>query len=448
MVRPTGDIKFPHDGQEEYNFGFCYALPPVVVTPVDLVGVNGNPQPLVDVIPGGNIINVVDEAGIAETIAVSGKQVAGETTEEDSAFRRAPYGLTKSLTGCIKLGLCMPSRRPASSSSTRPSGWSVNVRLCASASAEKSMEEQREAKREGIRGAIAQQQNGNGNGNCMMTRGQTGWSLITDPVKLERRLKRQRSEAGDDASTDSERDGKGRESKCSKCALTLDGQQDVIPSPVPSPGPQLQQQHHLHQHQHVTFASIERQPSSLPRAPLPPEAGPWSGILVERGGEATAAASPTPRKQTGGFEPFLLNPVKTNPPPPAVHTMANGSNSIPPQPIQGCGCFQSILHTPSCNAPAASRGVVQSLAPPMSVDTQMQSQQSGMEVVDPGQSCRNADFSKCRGGGGEQAQHLELSWSSSVSGACGGTGKSGVEMNKLVEKFAEEVLEVLVDDEE
>ncbi|KIL60888.1 hypothetical protein M378DRAFT_902950 [Amanita muscaria Koide BX008] len=302
----------------------------------------------------------------------------------------------------------MPSRRSASSSSTRPSGRSVNVRLCASPSAEKSMEEQREAKREGIRGAIAQQQNGNGNG--MMTRRQTGWSLITDPVKLERRLKRRRSEAGDDASTDShaseERDGKGRESKRSKRAPALDGQQDVIPSPVPSPGPQLQQQHHLHQHQHVTFASIERQPSSLPRAPLPPEAGPWSGILVERGGEATAVTSPTLRKQTGGFEPFLLNRVSSSTSGPS---MASGSSSIPPQPIQGCGYFQSILHTPSCNTPAASRGVVQSLAPPMSVNTQVQSQQSGMEVVDPGQSCRNADFSKCRGGGGEQAQHLELS---------------------------------------
>ncbi|KAM6492651.1 hypothetical protein JOM56_012375 [Amanita muscaria] len=66
---PTADKK---------NTTSPFALPPVVVTPVDLVGVNENPQPLVHVDPGGN---VADEVGIAETTAVNGKQVAGETTE-------------------------------------------------------------------------------------------------------------------------------------------------------------------------------------------------------------------------------------------------------------------------------------------------------------------------------------------------------------------------------
>ncbi|KIL55888.1 hypothetical protein M378DRAFT_173208 [Amanita muscaria Koide BX008] len=51
-----------------YNhLDFFYAPPPtwhiVVVTPVDPVGVNGNPQPLVDANPDSN---VVDEAGLVD----------------------------------------------------------------------------------------------------------------------------------------------------------------------------------------------------------------------------------------------------------------------------------------------------------------------------------------------------------------------------------------------
>ncbi|KAM6489292.1 hypothetical protein JOM56_015193 [Amanita muscaria] len=52
---------------------FFYA-PQVVVTAVDPAGVNENPQPLVDANPDGNIINIVDEAEIAETTAVNGEQ--------------------------------------------------------------------------------------------------------------------------------------------------------------------------------------------------------------------------------------------------------------------------------------------------------------------------------------------------------------------------------------
>ncbi|KAM6492645.1 hypothetical protein JOM56_012369 [Amanita muscaria] len=105
------------------------------------------------------------------------------------------------------------------------------------------------------------------------------------------------------------------------------------------------------------------------------------GILVERGGEATAVASPTLRKKTGGFEPFLPNPVRTNLP---LHTMANGSSSIlPPRPIQDVDPSNPIFTPPA--APPQPPQEASSLAPPI-----------------------NTDFSKCGGGGGERAQHLEL----------------------------------------
>ncbi|KAM6489293.1 hypothetical protein JOM56_015194 [Amanita muscaria] len=81
--------------------------------------------------------------------------------------------------------------------------------------------------------AQLEQQNGNRNGT-MTRRSARANRLeldirITDPVKLRRRLKRQRSEAGGDASTDShaseEGDGEGRESKRPKRAFAaLDGQ--------------------------------------------------------------------------------------------------------------------------------------------------------------------------------------------------------------------------------
>ncbi|KAM6492661.1 hypothetical protein JOM56_012385 [Amanita muscaria] len=178
-----------------------------------------------------------------------GHYLTSQVFLEDTAKKpRAPYRLTKTLTGRIKPQLCMPSRKLTSS---RPSGWSIDIWLCRSASAEKNTEEQREANREGISDA-----------NCSAAKRErerereryddderaNGLELdirITDPVKLERRLKRQRSEAGDDAPTDShaseERTDKGRESKHSKRAPgALGGQQDVDelnPSPVPSPGP-------------------------------------------------------------------------------------------------------------------------------------------------------------------------------------------------------------------
>ncbi|KAM6489301.1 hypothetical protein JOM56_015202 [Amanita muscaria] len=113
----------------------------------------------------------------------------------------------------------------------------------------------REMPKEKEDAAQLQQQNGDGNG--MMTgcsaraNGLVLDIRITDPVKLERRLKRQRSEAGD-ASTDSHASEKEDAKDPKPARGALDGQQDVDeldiigPSPVLSPGPQLQYQRHLH----------------------------------------------------------------------------------------------------------------------------------------------------------------------------------------------------------
>ncbi|KAM6489275.1 AAA domain containing protein [Amanita muscaria] len=475
--------RFCKRASEEYNFDFF--PPEVAVTPVDPVGINGNPQPLVDANPDGNII--VDEAGIAETTAVNGGQVAGETTEaglqqqqqqlqlqlqqqqavlleqpklydmdlermhdelyrgryitpqdflEDTAkiLRNAEARAHEDLDRLHK-AQAMYTFAEVSILEFDPA---LRMECQRMAVRERKRREEHRKSREKLKEKedaaqlLQQQQNGNGNG--MMTRRSAranGLELdirITDPVKLERRLKRQRSEAGGDASTDShaseEGDGEGRESKRPKRAPgTLDGQQDIDeldiigPSPVPSPRPQLQQQHHPHhhhhQHQHVRFAGVERQPSPLPHAPLPPEAGPSSGILVERRGETTDVANPTPRKQTSGFDPFLLNPVSPSEPifhhsrsPTPGHTMVNGiSSNIPPQPIQDADPSNPFF-TPRAAPPRPSQEA-SSLAPPMSVDMNILSQPSAMEVVDPSLSYRNADFLK-GGGGGEQAQHLEL----------------------------------------
>ncbi|KIL54903.1 hypothetical protein M378DRAFT_18435 [Amanita muscaria Koide BX008] len=56
--RPTLPVRFVPRVQ------LFYAPPPVIIL---LLGVNGNPQPLVDANPDGNIVSVVDEAGVAET---------------------------------------------------------------------------------------------------------------------------------------------------------------------------------------------------------------------------------------------------------------------------------------------------------------------------------------------------------------------------------------------
>ncbi|KAM6492650.1 hypothetical protein JOM56_012374 [Amanita muscaria] len=217
----------------------------------------------------------------------------------------------------------MPSRRSASSSA-RPSGLRVNVWPCASASAEKSTEEQREAKREGIHGAIAQQ------GRAMRL-------VMTLPC-LGR---------------------KGRQRKrIQPFQVLLMGNSDLNPSLVPSPGPQLQQQHHLHQHQHVTFATIERQPCSLPRAPLSPEAGPSSGILAE------------------GERLLLLLPVQLCGSKPAGLSRSCSS----PQPIQDADPSTDPFFTPPA-APPQPPQEASSLAPPIFVDTHMQAPAVGYHLV-------------------------------------------------------------------
>ncbi|KAM6489309.1 hypothetical protein JOM56_015210 [Amanita muscaria] len=248
--------------------------------------VNGKPQPLIDAGLDGNIINVVDEAGVAETTAVNGGQVAGETMGEGPQ----------------------------------------------------------------------QQQQQNGNGNGMMTTGcsarANGLELdirITDPVKLERSLKRQRSEADGDASTDSHALEKGDAKGPKPAPGALDRLMNLLDPLL------FRRQDHSSStntiYHVIRFARDERQPSALPRAPLPQRA-----VLIERReGRDSAVAIPTLRKQTTGFDPFLLKPVSPSEPifhhqrslTPG-HIMANGSSSsIPPQPIQDLDPSNPVFTPPA-----------------------------------------------------------------------------------------------------
>ncbi|KIL61238.1 hypothetical protein M378DRAFT_13664 [Amanita muscaria Koide BX008] len=205
----------------------------------------------------------------------------------------------------------------------------------------------------------------NGNGNDMMTRRNARENGL-EPCQFGKKVE----EAADDEETESKRP--------ELAPGAFDGQGRVDELDIIAP----------HQHQHVAFASVERRPSPLSRAPLPPDTGTSSDILLQRREEATAVANPTPRKQTGGFDPFLPNPVSPSEPIfhhqrlPRPHLGIHGSTgSIPLQPIQDAAP-SNLFFTP----PAALSSHLQasSLAPPI-----------------------NAGFSK-GGGGGEQAQHLEL----------------------------------------
>lgn len=80
--------RFYKRASEEYNFGFCYALPLVVVTPVDL-GVNENPQPLVD----ANQVTTSLQQGLLRPPRSTENKFLEETAEEGLP-QQLPLGIT------------------------------------------------------------------------------------------------------------------------------------------------------------------------------------------------------------------------------------------------------------------------------------------------------------------------------------------------------------------
>ncbi|KAM6489300.1 hypothetical protein JOM56_015201 [Amanita muscaria] len=283
-------------------FDFFHAPPPeVVVTPVDPVGVNGKPQPLVDANPDGNIINVMYEAGVAETTAVNdGRRSATATTATTTpitatasraagAAKAVRYGSGEEARAHEDLERLHKAQAIHTFTEISILEFNPALRMECQRMAvrEWKRREEHRKNREKLKDVAQLLLLQYGNGNEAQCKG--NWLGLDIRMTDRRRL---HSEAGGDVSTDlhasEEGDGEGRESKRSRRAPgALDDQQDVDkldtigPSPVPSPGPQLHHQHHLHQ----TPTSTCHQPNPLPRAPLPPEARPSSSVLVERSGE-------------------------------------------------------------------------------------------------------------------------------------------------------------------
>ncbi|KIL55120.1 hypothetical protein M378DRAFT_18228 [Amanita muscaria Koide BX008] len=234
--------RFCKRASEEYNFSFCYALPPVVVTSVDLVGGSLRPPQSTENKLLGRLWKKVCHSNYHSQLQ-----------PQQAVLLEHPRLYDIDLEGCmtsfivVAISLLKFFLKPRFYETQSPVPVHEDPDRLHKAQAmyaftevsilEFDLLECQPAKRERERYDDDERAN--------------GLELDIDPVKLERRLKRWRSEAGDDASTDShaseERDGKGRESKRSKRAPgALDGQQhidELNPSPVPSPGPQLQQQH-------------------------------------------------------------------------------------------------------------------------------------------------------------------------------------------------------------
>ncbi|KAM6503665.1 hypothetical protein JOM56_000608 [Amanita muscaria] len=221
--------RFCKRASAKYNFDIFYIPHPEVVirvTPVDLVGVKGNPQRLVDANPDGNT-NVVNEAGVprpprsttccgdygrSATATASRAARAAKVRLHDELYR-GRY-LTQDFLEDIANILRNLEARAHEDFDRR-----IKRR---SASPEKS---KREANREEDAAQLQQQQNGNGNGMMTMRRAYAEEENPSVPTSKQ-------------------------------APGVLDGQQDVDeveiigPSPVSSPGPQLQllQQHHLQHH--------------------------------------------------------------------------------------------------------------------------------------------------------------------------------------------------------
>ena len=233
------------------------------------------------------------------------------------------------------------------------------------------------------------------NGTYMMTRrsaranGLEPELRITDPVKLERRLKRQRSECGDaamDSHGSEEGEGEVREPKRVKhVSGDLEDDRDPLNFLSPNQSPrQTQPPHH-----HVRFAAVEvielnsmHRESSSSRTPQPGEPGAVDSV-VER-----EVVNVSPRKP-GGFDPSLLNPI--SPSEDTFQTPSPMVNGVPAQPVQDVDPSNPFLEPIPREASQPSI---------MSVDGQLQSQLSGMDI-DGGQ------FNGSPGGQDEQGPREE-----------------------------------------
>ncbi|KIL55638.1 hypothetical protein M378DRAFT_17768 [Amanita muscaria Koide BX008] len=341
----------------EEVFDLFYAPPPeVVVTPVDPVGVNGNPQPPVDANPDGNIVNVVDEAGVAETTAVNGGQVldhgrrsapaTAATTTSATASRAA--GATKAARAHEDFERLRKAQAIHTFAEVGHLGPPDEVSTYDSAEAQaprRAPEEQREAKREGRRGATA----------AATKRTLSSWEEgdveeiegaldgqhdideldLIGPVPVPSQLRGRRETTKTSSSSSCSASARGRAIECQNRPVLAQSRIPVSPSEpifhhqrLPTPW------HTMANGIDSTTTADHSNPVFTPSAapPQPPTPAPRISMSDSRasrnnqvfflllrfrqrqghrvasslsGGER-AVASPTPRKQTGQF---LLNPV-------------------------------------------------------------------------------------------------------------------------------------------
>ena len=420
--------------QEEYNLDYLYLaeIPNGIDTaanPAPLPQPDSNPNP-------DEIVNIVDEAGIAET-AVNG-QVNGEPAEvvqlsqeqqqqqllqqqavlleqpklydmdlekmHDELYRGRYLTPQDFLDDVAKMLRNAQSRAhedvdrlhkaQAMYTFAEVSILEFDAALCMECERMAARERKRRAERRKNRDKSKDQVQEPGiqqNVSFMMTRrsaranGLEPELRITDPVKLERRLKRQRSDCGDvamDSHGSEEGESEVREPKRVK-HVTVDHEDDRDPlnflghSPNQSPR-QTQPPHH-----HVRFAPDEVIGSSSVPTPQPGETGVINSVV-----EPEAVVSVSPRKQ-GGFDPSLLNPV--SPSENTLQALSQVANGIPAQPVQDVDPSNPFFRPPPREASQPSI---------MSVDGQSQSQLPGMDI-DAGQ------FNSSLGAQGEQGPHEE-----------------------------------------
>ncbi|KII83379.1 hypothetical protein PLICRDRAFT_148152 [Plicaturopsis crispa FD-325 SS-3] len=181
---------------------------------------------------------------------------------------------------------------------------------------------------------------------------------LTDPTKLERRLKRQRSaEAGAGSHASEEDNADGHTAKRSR--VGSEDELDIV-------GPNSSPPHVLG----VRFAS-DLQPMEVIR-----ESSPLDGRRPNHAPQVSPPASPSPRKPTG-FDPFLLNPLP-EPGPSGSHL--NGMDAM--RPFDHAGPSSTV--TPELPAPldffrgnsAAAPSPQPAIDNPMQVDEPSRSRHS------------------------------------------------------------------------
>ena len=205
---------------------------------------------------------------------------------------------------------------------------------------EKEWEREKEREKEKEEGG----QNGQGARRSARNNGQQPELTITDPVKLERRLKRQRpngagsdSQPSEEESADSAGGAEGRDAKRTRMLVDGEGSDDRDPIGMHTP-PLHPLQPRVHFAAPEIIQPIPRLGQLLPRllTPSPKQMVDGDVHMVD----GTPTHPPPSRSRGSGFDPSLLNPLSPSEEPgpffvPSSSTssvMLNGPPCVPPPP--------------------------------------------------------------------------------------------------------------------